>query len=144
MTVDPVVAFQGPILVIGTGLIGTSIALALRRAGIEVYLEDTDEESLTVAVERGAGLPVDETVEPSLVIAAIPPRYAADVLARASAQYPLATLTDVTSVKARILEDAHGRGADRTRLIGATQWLAGKLQVLGGRELICLMIGSGC
>ncbi|MSX63867.1 MAG: prephenate dehydrogenase, partial [Actinobacteria bacterium] len=42
MNLDRGTAVIGPVLVIGTGLIGTSIALALKRAGVEVFLEDTD------------------------------------------------------------------------------------------------------
>ncbi|MCV0022314.1 prephenate dehydrogenase, partial [Mobiluncus curtisii] len=35
-----VVGTQGPVLIIGAGLIGGSIGLALRRAGVDVYLRD--------------------------------------------------------------------------------------------------------
>ncbi len=48
-------AVDGPVLVIGTGLIGTSIALALSRAGVDVALEDADASALQEAVYRGAG-----------------------------------------------------------------------------------------
>ena len=44
----------GPVLVVGTGLIGTSVALALRGSGVAVWLEDADPAALAVAVERGA------------------------------------------------------------------------------------------
>ncbi|HHW83665.1 MAG TPA: prephenate dehydrogenase, partial [Actinomycetales bacterium] len=34
-------ALPGPVLVVGTGLLGTSIGLALREHGVEVLLRDT-------------------------------------------------------------------------------------------------------
>ena len=42
-------AFRGPVLVIGAGLLGTSIGLALRRHGIEVWLRDTNQENVRTA-----------------------------------------------------------------------------------------------
>ena len=35
------VSTRGPVLIIGTGLLGTSLALALRTADVEVQLSDT-------------------------------------------------------------------------------------------------------
>ena len=40
-------ALVGPVHVIGTGLLGTSIGLALRAAGIPVWLSDTNPEQST-------------------------------------------------------------------------------------------------
>ena len=48
---------HGPVEVVGTGLLGTSIALACRRAGLEVLLTDTTEEHLRTASQLGAGRP---------------------------------------------------------------------------------------
>ncbi|GDX32898.1 prephenate dehydrogenase [Actinomycetes bacterium] len=109
---------MGPVLVIGTGLIGTSIALALRRAGVDVFLSDIDQIQLETAVALGAGLELPVAQAPSLVVVAVPPRHAASVLAQASMRFPAATLTDVTSVKAKVLADAVFEGADPSRLIG--------------------------
>ena len=53
MNLDRGTAVIGPVLVIGTGLIGTSIALALKRAGVEVFLEDTDPSQLATAIAAG-------------------------------------------------------------------------------------------
>ncbi len=64
-------AVDGPVLVIGTGLIGTSIALALSRAGIDVALEDADASALQEAVYRGAGSVLTDH-EPSIVVVAVP------------------------------------------------------------------------
>lgn len=109
---------DGPVLVIGTGLIGASVALALGRAGVDVLLEDADPASIAVAMERGAGRRLADGDVPVLVVVAVPPSSAASVLADASVRWPSATLTDVTSVKESVLADAVSRGADPQRLVG--------------------------
>lgn len=114
----PPAVLNGPVLVIGSGLIGTSVALALRRAGVEVLLSDVDDANVAMAVEAGAGYPVAAADVPSVVVVAVPPRHAAAVLAEASGRYPDATLTDVTSVKHQVLDDAVRLGADPRRLVG--------------------------
>lgn len=109
---------EGPVLVIGTGLIGASVGMSLRRAGVDVLLSDIDPEGLAIAVEGGAGRRLEPGDRPRIVLVAVPPRHAAAVLADASAQHPDATLTDVTSVKGRVLADALALDADPTRLVG--------------------------
>ena len=108
----------GSVLVIGTGLLGTSVALALRRAGVAVLLEDVDPKHVAVAVERGAGTSVRDGDTPDVVVVACPPRHAATALADASRRFPGATLTDVTSVKGPVLNEALKQGADPGRLVG--------------------------
>lgn len=109
---------RGSVLVIGTGLMGTSVALSLKRAGIDVLLADVDSENLGIAVAAGAGRLLGGDEQPSVVVVAVPPRHAASVLATASTDFPDATLTDVTSVKGRVMNDAIERGADPQRLVG--------------------------
>jgi len=118
VNLDRGTAVIGPVLVIGTGLIGTSIALALKRAGVEVFLEDTDPSQLATAMAAGAGLVFQEERIPKLVVVAVPPRSAGRVLAQASERFSEATITDVTSVKAQVLAAAVDQGADPRRLIG--------------------------
>ena len=45
----------GPVLVIGTGLLGASIGLGLRAAGVPVYLQDISPTVEAVAEDIGAG-----------------------------------------------------------------------------------------
>lgn len=110
-------AVDGPVLVIGTGLIGTSIALALSRAGVDVALEDADASALQEAVYRGAGSVLTDH-EPSIVVVAVPPAVAASQMADASRRFGTATITDTTSVKGHILDEAIRLGADHERLVG--------------------------
>ena len=49
------------VAVIGTGLIGTSVALALREHGAGVWLADEDPEAARLAANLGAGEPLPET-----------------------------------------------------------------------------------
>lgn len=107
-----------PVLIVGSGLIGTSIALALRRAGIDVLLADTDPESVATAVTAGAGRELGPGDIPAIVVVAVPPRHAPGVIAHSSRQWPSATLTDVTSVKEVVLTTAVELGADPRRLVG--------------------------
>lgn len=112
------VPVAGPVLVIGSGLLGASVGLALRRADVKVWLDDTDAEALAEACARGAGEPWIEGAEPPrVVIVAVPPASAGAVMARACA-IAGAVVTDVTSVKSEPLADALDRGADPARLVG--------------------------
>ena len=108
----------GPVLVIGTGLIGTSIALSLAAQGTELLLEDIAREHVDIAASMGAGRALADDDDPAIVVVAVAPRDAAKVMADASARFPYATITDVTSVKERVLARAVELGADQARLVG--------------------------
>lgn len=88
----------GPVHVIGTGLLGTSIGLALRRHGIEVWLSDTENDHVRTAAGLGAGVPAPAAGRAQLVVVAVPPALTAAVVQQALASG--APVTDVASVKA--------------------------------------------
>ena len=75
--------------VIGTGLLGTSLGLALRRVGDDVTLEDISPTHAALARDLGAGRLADGDgdgdagFEPDLVVVATPPDVTAAVVARA-------------------------------------------------------------
>ncbi len=103
----------GPVLVIGCGLIGTSLALALTEAGVAVHLDDVLASNVELAVARGAGT-ADPVDEPSLVVVAVPPTEVAACVARALSTWPMATVTDVASVKGPLqAEIAELKGSER-------------------------------
>ncbi|MFD1860901.1 prephenate dehydrogenase [Aeromicrobium camelliae] len=109
----------GPVLVVGCGLIGTSVALGLRARDVEVHLQDLDPRNVALAVEAGAG--TDAVVEaPALVVVATPPAAVVDAVRSALASYPQAVVTDVASVKAPIVE-----AIDDPRFVGGHP-MAGK------------------
>lgn len=111
-------AHLGPVLIVGTGLIGTSIGLSLRRAGVEVLLDDVIPGQAIVARELGAGAVLSPDDRPSVVVVSVPPRHAAATIARVSREFPGAVITDVTSVKGAVLHEAITLGAEPARLVG--------------------------
>lgn len=125
----------GPVLIIGSGLLGASIGLGLRAAGCEdVYVQDISPTAEAVAQDIGAGTSISTLSEeeraalaPQLVVVAAPPDSAGAVCARAlntyaprpEAGYPGAVVTDVASVKVRPLADVLASGADASRYVGS-------------------------
>ncbi|SFK98660.1 prephenate dehydrogenase [Streptosporangium canum] len=106
------------VTVLGTGVIGTSIALALRRAGIHVALSDQDVASLATAECMGAGIALMPDDPPAdLVVIATPPSTVVSVLRDAQARGLGAVYTDVASTKARISADAELAGCDLTSYV---------------------------
>ena len=103
----------GPIHVIGAGLLGTSIGLAARRAGIPVFLSDLREDHVRTASGLGAGEPyAGQPVQ--LVVVAVPPDHLASAIQAALAEG--AVVTDVGSVKSPPLRELNG---DVTRYVGS-------------------------
>lgn len=101
------VGTAGPVLVVGTGLLGTSVGLVLGAGGVEVLLSDSSPTSLQLAVDLGAGRPVATmgAEEPRLVVVATPPDVAGAVVVEALRLYPRAVVTDVASVKEAVWDD---------------------------------------
>ncbi|HYL70739.1 MAG TPA: prephenate dehydrogenase [Candidatus Dormibacteraeota bacterium] len=111
-------AAQRRVLVVGAGLIGTSIALALRRRGHAVWLSDVDPMNLEQAVALGAG-DAHRAEDVDLTVVAVPPGRAARVVAEQLCARPQGTVTDTASIKAEVqrgvralLLDAAGAGGD--------------------------------
>ncbi|MET8144888.1 prephenate dehydrogenase [Sphaerisporangium sp. NPDC005288] len=101
------------VTVIGTGVIGTSVALALRGAGVQVALSDRDAASLAQAVRMGAGVPLRPGTPPAdVVVIATPPSTVVPVLRDAQARGLGAAYTDVASAKGRIAAEAEPAGCD--------------------------------
>lgn len=120
MSADALV--PSPVRIIGTGLIGGSLGLALGRAGARVQVEDVSPGTTALAVELGVGeRPVEGGPEPRLVVVAAPPDVAATLVADALARFPEALVTDVASVKGTVLEGVRALAApaDLPRYIGA-------------------------
>jgi prephenate dehydrogenase len=102
----------GPVEIVGTGLIGTSIALACRRAGIEVLLTDRDPDHVRTASGLGAGRPRADGDEPQLVVVAVPPDALGKAIRDALDQAgPETVVTDVGSVKSAPLDAVAGHPA---------------------------------
>ena len=125
-------------VVIGTGLIGTSIALALSEQGVTVWLADHDPAAARLAADLGAGKVLPEPLGAAergqgspeaaappggppraqegpwadLAVLAVPPAAVAPSLAAAQARRLARWYTDVASVKALPLRQASELGCD--------------------------------
>lgn len=105
-------ADEGPVEVVGAGLIGTSIALACRRAGLDVLLTDTSSEHLRTASGLGAGRAKEPGEVAALVVVAVPPDHLAAAIAAALDEAgPDTVVTDVGSVKSAPLRALTGHPA---------------------------------
>jgi prephenate dehydrogenase len=114
------VTLTGPVEVVGVGLLGTSIALACRRAGLEVLLSDVSLEHLRTASGLGAGRPRLGGDEPQLVVVAVPPDHLSAAVVEALTG-SRAVVTDVGSIKSgplRAVRDAVGE-QDLARYVGS-------------------------
>ena len=107
-----------PVHVIGTGLIGTSIGLALRAVDVDVSLADQSETSVALARDLGAGRITGE-VSPGVVVVAAPPDVTPGLVLEALERWPDAVVTDVTSVKQVILADLVRAGVPLDRYVGS-------------------------
>jgi prephenate dehydrogenase len=88
------------VAVVGTGLLGTSVALAARRAGVgRVTGWDADIRTLRdSAVDAGSSLE-DAVADAELVVVAVPVGSLVDTVRAVLATTPVATVTDVGSTK---------------------------------------------
>jgi prephenate dehydrogenase len=120
MGLDPgAVEGLGTVRVVGTGLLGTSVALGLSAGGADVLLSDPSPTSLALACDLGAGRPDPGGEHVDLVVVAAPPDVTAQVVAEELARHPRATVTDVASVKAGIVHQLADLRADLTRYVGS-------------------------
>ncbi|GAA2311199.1 prephenate dehydrogenase [Streptomyces violaceusniger] len=103
---------------IGTGLIGTSVALALTRRGVTVYLDDADTTAAATAEAMGAGSMAAPESPVELAVLAVPPAHIGSVLARVQGRGLAHAYTDVASVKARPHHEIQSAGADPAGYIG--------------------------
>jgi len=108
------------VVVIGTGLIGTSIALALRERDVDVWLADADYAAVLLAANLGAGQPLPADGLPDglpdgqadVAVLAVPPAAVATELRTAQSRGLARAYTDVASVKELPLAAARELGCD--------------------------------
>ena len=116
------------VLVVGAGLIGTSVALALRERGHDVWLADVKPDHLRQAEELGAGSAHrGESVDVTVV--AVPPGSTAQVIVQRLNDDQRNTVTDTASIKREVQQEvermldapssaSHGRAERITRYVG--------------------------
>ena len=87
---------SGQVRVVGAGLLGTSIGLALSKLGVDVIMSDTSRASQALAVDYGAGRQPQDSDSPALVVVCVPPDHTAEVV-EAEAVRQRATPTAIAS-----------------------------------------------
>jgi prephenate dehydrogenase len=104
--------------VVGTGLIGTSVALALTARGVRVHLIDKTPQVARTAAAMGAGVDERPAGPVDLAILAVPPARIAATLRQCQDEGLARNYTDVASVKQAPLRDMDALGCDITRFVG--------------------------
>jgi prephenate dehydrogenase len=128
------------LLVVGSGLIGTSIGLALRGQR-DVALHDPSAQSLAVAVERGAGRRWDGTEAFAHCLVAAPPSAVAGVLAAVIKALPGGgTYSHVASVQRSVQASLEKAGVPLDRVCGSHP-MAGKEQSGPAAAVASLFVG---
>lgn len=115
---------DGPVLVVGAGVLGTSIGLALRRHDVDVALRDVSEEHLRIATGLGAANAEASAVRPRLVVVAVPPDHLAEQVAEALRDTD-AVVTDVGSVKSAPLAEVRRLAPEGLRRYVGSHPMAG-------------------
>jgi prephenate dehydrogenase len=120
---------QERVRIVGAGLLGTSIGLALTERGVDVTLDDLSPTAVKLAVDYGAGRAASADRgrhdEPGLVVVCVPPDVTAVTVAAELTAHTDALVTDVASVKQSVLRELIAMGADVSRYLG-THPMAGR------------------
>ena len=96
---EPPAAGISRIAIVGTGLVGSSVGLAARRAGLQAVGFDADASVLAEAVRRGAVTDGGALSDAELIVVAVPVSAAPAAVREALAAAPDAVVTDVASTK---------------------------------------------
>jgi len=108
------------VLIVGTGLLGTSLGLALNRAdvGVEVWLSDLDPRRAALAGDLGAGRVGAPESGPDVAVVAVPPRATPMVALTLLRLYPHCSVSDMASVKSQPQAVIDGHLDVRARFVG--------------------------
>lgn len=114
------------IVIIGGGLIGGSISLALTRLNIEHFLIDENPEIKQILENKGSIFTSIADSEVNLVIVSVPPAINGDIVSSALSRFPNALIIDTASIKQPVTEQLV-KNEYRNRFFG-THPMAGKEQ----------------
>ncbi|MDR3033919.1 MAG: prephenate dehydrogenase [Kitasatospora sp.] len=104
--------------IVGAGLIGCSVGLALRRHGVDTYLIDADTDAARTAEKRGAGAVGAPEQPADIAVIAVPRGRVAAVLAEHQKLGTARVYTDVSGVKVPLYQEAREHNCDLASLVG--------------------------
>jgi prephenate dehydrogenase len=87
---------------VGSGLIGTSIALSLKAAGVSVQMQDLDSNTERLAMDLVHGSVIDD---PDLIIVSASIDVNLKLILDSLKRYPRSIVIDIASVKSNLLDD---------------------------------------
>ena len=116
---DAPARLQTQVRIVGAGLLGSSLGLALRAKGVDVVIASQSDRSVALAQQLGAGRPASPHDTPGLIVVCVPPDITADIIERELNDFPEAIVTDVASVKMAPLVALVHRGVNIHRYIGS-------------------------
>lgn len=108
----------GRVLIVGAGLIGSSIGLALRQQSVDVALDDIAAGRLALATDLGAGRRWAPGEKFDVAVLAVPPDAIPAELLRIQRLNLARTYTDVASAKAEPQREAEMIGVDMSTYVG--------------------------
>lgn len=111
--------------IVGAGLIGTSIALALRATGVSVRLCDSDSRAEALAQDLMGGENGDGSALEDLCIIATPPNFITEVIHAELSRNPRLRVMDISSIKTKPQQEVMNIGFDLT-LFAPTHPMAGR------------------
>ncbi len=114
--------------IVGSGLIGSSIGLALSGKNIPVEMIDSDERSQRLACDLVGSV---EISNPEIIVIATPLNAFKEVFEREISLYPNSIVMDIGSVKTKPLQDVYTASPDFVNFVG-THPMAGR--EVGGAE----------
>jgi prephenate dehydrogenase len=114
-----VTKFVGSVRIVGAGLLGTSIGLAMTKQGVDVSITSRSSKSVELAINYGAGRAATDSDSPTLIVVCVPPDQTAEIVSQELSKFPQAFVTDVASVKQSILHSLESLGAPIERYVGS-------------------------
>ena len=109
--------------IVGSGLIGTSIALGLQRSGYEVSVEDEDPQSEEIAQSLVGQ--IGEAPTPELIVIATPISTISTLVLEYARRYPQSKIIDIGGLKSEVLQEVE-EFSDISERFCATHPMAGR------------------
>ncbi|GHC36083.1 MULTISPECIES: prephenate dehydrogenase [Streptomyces rochei group] len=113
------------VVIVGAGVIGRSVGLALRRHGVTTYLTDADPEAALAGERCGAGFAARPPRQADIAVLAVPPDQVAPVLAEHQKLGTARCYTDVSGVKVPLHREVRAYGCDLTSLVSGAPVVGG-------------------